>query len=146
MATWTYSQPMPRARWRRFPVIRCPSPAIRPSFLDIDVEQLAGPCAFVEARQRVERPEPGEAQAAQEPADGSAAQPDGRRDPARPSSAAAAGARPEAPTAAGVARRDLWGRQERSRSPAGPSCCTRRHHFVAVRSEIPKAWATAATG
>ena len=39
IATWTYSLPTPRVRCRRSPVVRWPTPAIRPSFL---MSSLAG--------------------------------------------------------------------------------------------------------
>src|SRR5262249_18479142 len=131
--------------------------------LDIDVEQLAGPRVLVAASgpRRGELAPPGEPPAAQAAAPPCPAPPARGAPPPRPTGArlgptAGATRAPVrrwrrrgstwATTAAGVACGDRWGRQERSRSPARPSCSTRRHHFRAVRSEIPKAWATAATG
>src|SRR5215472_1040856 len=71
MHTCSASQPMPRVVSRRSPMMRCPTAAMRPSFLGVDMDQLAAPLPLVahHCRLGLERGELAQTQAAQNDAD-----------------------------------------------------------------------------
>ena len=150
MATCRCSQPIPRFRiiptW--WPVMRWPTPAMRPSFLGVDMDQFARPLALVSdyGRPGVEGGQQAEPAPSQHDADG------GQR-PAQ----LAADRRPVS-ARSGVAAQGLdlvlrmpgqrfglrCGRDERSASPASPSAAKRSRHLRTVRTVTPSAAATAA--
>ena len=114
--------------------------------LDVEVDQLAGPCPLVaeDLRLGVERLEPTEAVAAQDQAHGG----DRAAEPAGDGGAGQAWRR-SARISAGAAsprRVGLWcGRDERSARPASPSRAWRAGHLRTVLGVTPAAAATRAT-
>jgi hypothetical protein len=145
MQTWTNSQPMPRVRARRSPVMRWPIPPMRPSFLMSRWRSCPG-CAHSYRRPGVT--------GSVGPSRASPSWPKLRATVARLRPTLSAICAPvqrhrrrnrsiSTMSPLEIARGEWWGRHDRSSRASSPSAA-RPVHFRTVRSHSPKLRATAA--